>query len=48
MHFSLDFYMENFVMEDNIMGEQSDLGPYCLPYKLHKNINSLGKQAKSG
>ena len=27
-------------MEDNVSGEQSDLGPYCLQYKLHKNINS--------
>ena len=24
-------------MEDNVTGEQSDLGPYCLQYKLHKN-----------
>ena len=23
-------------MEDNVLGEQSDLGPYCLQYKLHK------------
>ena len=27
--------MENYVTE-----EQSYLGPYCLQYKLHKNINS--------
>ena len=26
-------------MEDNVTGEQSDLGPYYLQYKLH-NINS--------
>ena len=31
-------------MEDNVTGEQSDLGPYRLQYKLHKNINRLGKQ----
>ena len=24
-------------MEDNATGEQSDLGPYCLQYKLHKS-----------
>ena len=40
-------------MEDNVTGEQSDLGPYCLQYKLHKsylhkNINRLGKQTISG
>ena len=43
-------------MEENVTGEQSDLGPYCLQYKLHKNINSklhkninrLGKQTISG
>ena len=27
-------------MVDNVTGEQSDLGPYCLQYKLHMNINS--------
>ena len=27
-------------MVDNVTGEQSNLGPYCLQYKLHKNINS--------
>ena len=27
-------------MVDNVTGEQSDFGPYCLQYKLHKNINS--------
>ena len=38
-------------MEDNVTKEQSDMGPYCLQYKLHvsyKNINRLGKQTKSG
>ena len=35
-------------MEDNVTGEQSDLGPYCLQYKLRKNINRLGKQTISG
>ena len=30
-------------MEDNVTGEQPDLGPYCLQYKLHKYINRLGK-----
>ena len=35
-------------MEDNVTGEQSDLNPYCLQYKLHKNINRLGKQTISG
>ena len=34
-------------MEDNVTGEQSDLGPYCLQYKLHKNINRPGKQTIS-
>ena len=24
-------------MEDNVMREQSDLGPYCWQYKLHKS-----------
>ena len=24
-------------MEDNVTGEQSDLDPYCLQYKLHKS-----------
>ena len=24
-------------MEDIVTGEQSDLGPYCLRYKLHKS-----------
>ena len=24
-------------MEDNVTGEQSYLGPYCLQYKLHKS-----------
>ena len=24
-------------MEDNVTGEQSDLGLYCLQYKLHKS-----------
>ena len=24
-------------MDDNVTGEQSDLGPYCLQYKLHKS-----------
>ena len=24
-------------MGDNVTGEQSDLGPYCLQYKLHKS-----------
>ena len=24
-------------MEDNVTGEQSDLGSYCLKYKLHKS-----------
>ena len=24
-------------MIDNVTGEQSDLGPYCLQYKLHKS-----------
>ena len=27
-------------MIDNVTGEQSDLDPYCLQYKLHKNINN--------
>ena len=27
-------------MEGNVTGEQTDLGPYCLQYKLHENINS--------
>ena len=27
-------------MEGNVTEEQPDLGPYCLQYKLHKNINS--------
>ena len=27
-------------MENNFTEEQSDLAPYCLQYKLHKNINS--------
>ena len=44
-------------MEENVTEEQSGLGPYCLKYKLHKNINSklhkninrLGiEQTKSG
>ena len=35
-------------MEDNVTGEKSDLGPYCLQYKLHKNINRLEKQTISG
>ena len=38
-------------MEDNVTGGGgggSDLGPYCLQYKLHKNINRLGKQTISG
>ena len=43
-------------MEDNFTGKQSNLGPYCLPYKLHenmksklhKNINRLGRQTISG
>ena len=35
-------------MEDNVTGEQSDLGLYCLQYKLHKKINRLGKQTISG
>ena len=47
MHFRIEFFMETM-----LRGEQSDLGPYCLQYKLHKNINSklhkninrLGKQ----
>ena len=24
-------------MEDKVTGELSDLGPYCLQYKLHKS-----------
>ena len=24
-------------MIDNVKGEQSDLGPHCLQYKLHKS-----------
>ena len=24
-------------MEDNVTGEHSDLGQYCLQYKLHKS-----------
>ena len=24
-------------MEDNVKREQSDLGPYCLQFKLHKS-----------
>ena len=39
-------------MEDNVTGEQSDLGPYCLQEKLHKSyirtFNRLGKQTISG
>ena len=35
-------------MEDNVTWEQSDLGPYCLQYKLLTNINRLGKQKISG
>ena len=35
-------------MKDNVTGEQSDWGPYCLQYKLHKNINRQGKQTISG
>ena len=43
---------KRFFHGDNATGEQSDLGPYCLQYKLqkninsklHKNINRLGKQ----
>ena len=35
-------------MEDNVTGEQSDLGPYCLQNKLHTSINRLGKQRISG
>ena len=33
-------------MEDNFTGEQSDLGPYCLQYKLHENINSKLHQTR--
>ena len=29
-----------FFIEDNVTEEQSDLGPYCLQYKLKENINS--------
>ena len=35
-------------MEDKVTGEQSDPGPHCLQYKLHKNINRLEKQTISG
>ena len=42
------FFMEISFHGNNVMGEQSDLGPYCLQYKLHKNINRLGKQTISG
>ena len=34
-------------MEDNVTREQSDLGPYCLQYKLHKSY-TRGKQTISG
>ena len=38
--------------EDNVIEEQSDLGPYCLHIRTstvsYKNINRLGKQTKSG
>ena len=48
--------MEISVYGRHVTGEQSDLGPYCLQYKLHKdingklrkNINRLGKQTISG
>ena len=29
-------------MEDNVTGKQSDLGPKCLQYKLHKSYIKLG------
>ena len=33
MHFRLDFFME----ANNLNTDQTDLGPYCLQYKLPKN-----------
>ena len=29
-----------------LQGEQSNLGPNCLQFKVHKNINRLGMQMK--
>ena len=44
MHFGLDFFKNIFFTEDHVTEEQSDLGPYCLQYKLLKNINSKIKE----
>ena len=41
VHFRLDFTMEANIMNPDHTApmEQSDLGPYCLQYRLPKNIS---------
>ena len=42
VHFRLDFMMEaNTMGPDQTAPWRSDLGPYCLEYRLHKNIRKL-------
>ena len=38
MHFRLDFLKDIFFTEDYVTEKQSDLGPQCLQYKLHKKL----------
>ena len=42
VHFRQDFFMEA-----NMNPEQSDLGPYCLQYRLPKNMRRQEKQMRS-
>ena len=39
VHFRLDFIIEANTMNPDQLWEQSDLGPYCLQYRLPKNIH---------
>ena len=38
VHFRLDFYIESNTIETD--QEQSDLGPYCLQYRLPRNTDN--------
>ena len=49
MQFRLDFIMEANTLnpDQTAPKEQSDLGPYCLQYRLYKNINTQEQTRKA-
>ena len=48
VHFRPDYFMEanNMDQDQTALKEQSDLGPYCLQYRLPKNIRGADNKSR--